>query len=408
MFNVIVKMAFLNVWRKKSRSLLVVLMIGFSLSGLIFVQGLYDGMMVQMINNATRSDSGDMSVYQKNYRLSKANSDVLIKPEITLSTIQKTSGVKSAVSRLHIEGLIASANYSQGANIIGVDLINEQKHARLNEYLIEGEYGFGKKERGVILGAELAKKLKITVGKKVILSSQDINHEISSLAFRVKGILRANNSVIDKYAVYISLPKANALIATKNSVTQIAIMLEHKDQMQTIWKQLTKNLDKENQLYSWKELYPTLLTMQEMTDAFNAVSYLIVFLVAAIGIFGVILFSVLERLREFGVMMAIGTPFREVAKMLIIESLLLAFLGFAFGVLLSGSALAYYSQVGIDLKMYSDAFAQFGMSSLMIPSFKVAFFSDAFFAVMIATLLAIIFPLRRLKKLSPIDAINEH
>jgi ABC-type lipoprotein release transport system permease subunit len=402
MFKMMIKMAFFNVWRRLNRSLMVILMIGMSLSGLIFFQGLYDGMVKEMIESATEADSGDMSIYHDKYRLSKSLDDTIVGVEKQYELVSSDPNVKSAVKRLHTEGLVASASFSQGAMIIGGDLDAENLHSSLKEELISGEYSFGKKERGVILGKVLAKKLKISVGKKVILTSQDINGEISSLAFRVKGIVYTNSLAVDRAAL-ISFDKANQLIGTSDSdsrATQIALLLHDSS------KGVTFEVEASNKLYSWEELYPQLLKMREMIDAFNMVSYAIVFIVAAIGIFGVILVSVLERLREFGVLMAIGTPFRYVAIMLFLESFVLALFGFILGSVIAGSSLYYFSGSGIDLSTYSGAMEQFNMRAILIPTFKGEFFIDAFVAVMMATLLAIIVPLRKLRKLNPVEAIN--
>lgn len=145
----------------------------------------------------------------------------------------------------------------------------------------------------------------------------------------------------------------------------------------------------------------------EMIEAaFFSISYLLVFAVAALGIFGVILVSVLERVREFGIMLAIGSSFARVRWQIILESMLLGAIGLVAGAVIGGFLLYYFTNTGIDLSGYSDAMAQFGMDAIIKAEFHLAYFLYASIAVIFATFFAALWPIRVLKKLNPIEAVN--
>jgi len=132
-----------------------------------------------------------------------------------------------------------------------------------------------------------------------------------------------------------------------------------------------------------------------------------IFGVAGLGIFGVIMVSVLERIREFGVMLAIGTSFNQVRIIILAESLFMGLSGFVAGSICGGLSLLYFNKYGLDLTVFSDAFSEFGMDAVTYAVIRPEYFSTAFAAVILATLLSTWFPLRLLKKARPIEVIHE-
>ncbi len=142
-------------------------------------------------------------------------------------------------------------------------------------------------------------------------------------------------------------------------------------------------------------------------EQYSLISYVLIFFVAGIGIFGVVLVSVLERLREFAILQAIGTPFKMIVQIIFLESLFIGIVGFLLGCGLGGGTLYYFYIYGLDLSSFSDALDEFGMDAIIYAVIKIEYFVTGFFAVLIAVGLSVIFPLRVLKKSKPIEVINE-
>ncbi len=406
--NMTLKMAYLNMWRRKSRSLVVMLMVAVSITGLLLMQGIYDGMIDQMVDNSIRSDSGQISIYGKGHRLSKSLKDSIGDFQEIESYLETKPEIKSFITRIRHEGLVATARHSQGAVFVGTRLDDEQRHANLSKYLIDGKYDFGKRGRGAIIGSELADKLKVKIGKKIIITAQNRNNELASLALRVRGIVKTGDMNLDKMAVLLDYDKLKTMLALNGQATQISINLQDKKKVDAFTQTLQNELaGKKVEVYSWKQLFPLWDQMDEIMMAFNAFSYGLVFIVASIGIFGVILVSVLERVREFGIMLAIGSSFGSIRKLIILESMLLGLFGLAVGMILGGFGLAYLSVYGIDLSAYSEGLALWGVNTTMYATIKVTYFFQAFISVFLATFFAALWPIRILKKLHPIEAINQ-
>ncbi|MCK5545475.1 MAG: hypothetical protein KAI35_09675, partial [Desulfobulbaceae bacterium] len=184
MYKLVAKIAWASLSRRKTRSVLVVLMIAVSLWGVLFLEGIYDGMIEQMIGNAIRSGSGDITLFVKGYRLDNDLGKLITRTEEIERLLTSDKRVKTYIIRIRQDGLVATAQYSRNGSIYGVELEAERGHGRLDSYITSGEFSFGGKNRGVILGARLADKLKVKIGKKIILSAQNLENDVSSMAFK--------------------------------------------------------------------------------------------------------------------------------------------------------------------------------------------------------------------------------
>ncbi|WLE95464.1 MAG: FtsX-like permease family protein [Candidatus Electrothrix communis] len=406
MFSLIIKIARASLARRGLRSLLVVMMIAVSLWGLLLIEGVYEGMIEQMINNAIRSDSGHLSLFAKDYRSDPDLSRQVHEVPAIKTALEQDTRVRSFAERIKQDGLAATAHASRGAVIIGMDLEKEEQHGRLAEYLQKGEFSFGKKGKGIILGFKLADTLRVRIGSKIILSAQDMHAEVASAAFRVTGILKTNNMGLDERAVFIDLNKMRKMLSVPEGLSQIAVIVYEQDQLAEVQEDLHTRFP-DLDILRWDELYPALMQSKVIMDGFNMVISGMIFCVAALGIFGVILVSVLERIREFGIMLAIGTRFGLIRNIILAESFFLGLIGFVFGSLIGGANLYYFKVYGLDLSAFSDAFDEFGMDAITYAVIRPSYFVTAFVAVLLATFFSVLIPLRVLKKSNPIEAINK-
>ncbi len=394
MYRMIIKIAWASIHRRRSRSYLVILMIALCLWGLLSLDGLYDGMIAQMINNAVRSDSGDITIFAKGYRQDR-DLNKLIRDDNFLSILTDDQRVQGVSKRLIQDGLAATAHYARNIRIYGITLATEQDLSHLDSYITKGSYSFDRRQQGTIIGQNLADKLQLAIGSKIILTAQDITGEIASIALRVKGIIKTNTA-LDKNAVFMDLDRARQWLSVPQGISQIRIMLHNTKDAAAIQSKLQgiNNIE----IWRWDEMYPALLQGKEMMEIFNLVSSLVVFCVAGLGIFGVMTVSVLERLREFGIMLALGTEFRQVSGIVITESLFLGCLGFLAGASLGGGTLYYFHEHGLDLSIFSNALDTFGMDAVTYTVIRPGYFGLSLAAVIVASLLSAILPLRMLKK----------
>lgn len=401
------KMALLHIMRRKGRSGLIVLMIAVSLIGLLLMEGMYEGMMVQITQNTIKTGSGAVSIQHKEFRADNNIKYQLIHPDTIETLLKSHKSIRSYATRVTQRALIATAGYSQGVTVIGIDLQSEASHSQMKNFLIKGTYSFEKRQHGALIGYRLARKLKVDIGKKVIVTMQDTNNEVVSVALKINGIIKTNNIALDGNGLLMDREKLRSLTNIKGA-TEIALLLNDQNDDSAVKQMIQTQLSDDTiAVYTYKELYPSLYEGEAMMQTYNRISSSFIFIVATLGIFGVVLVAVLERVREFGIMMAIGTQFRDIARLILYESLLITISGYMAGAFIGGMLLWYFKVYGLDLSAFSDAFAIFGMDSSIHAILKPEYFTSSFVSVILATLAATIIPIRTLKKRNPIQSITE-
>lgn len=405
MFSTVLKIAVNSLKRRLNRTLLVIIMITVCFWSMLVMQGVYDGMTEQIITNAIRSSSGHISLFAPDYREQKGLEHSITNLSEIVREIQEEKLARNYTYRIIQDCLIATAHYSQNATVYGVDLDLEKGHGRLDEFIISGSYSFLKHNKGVLLGTKLAKKLKTSIGKKVIISAQSSTGEIASVAMKVSGILKTNTLAIDETAIFFDYSKLSDLLQAHDMASQISLLFEDDTTVDEKKNHLSQKYHT-LAVFSWGELYPALLQSKTMMKIFNLVTSGIVFFVAGLGIFGVMLVSVLERMRELGILIAIGTRFHQITLMILIESLSMSFLGYILGAIFGTATLWYFIVAGLDLTFFSEGFDAFGIDTVIYATIKKSYYATAFASIFLASFSSIIYPLWIVKKTNPIETIK--
>ena len=129
-------------------------------------------------------------------------------------------------------------------------------------------------------------------------------------------------------------------------------------------------------------------------------------LVVFIGILGVMYVSILDRVREFGIMLGIGMEYKYIRLQIILESMFVGFIGYLFGAILGVIFLTYLNQYGLNLSSFADALQSWGMDTILYADIKFSYFSSTFVAIISASILSVWLPLRKIKKLNPVEVIK--
>ena len=401
MYKLILEMGWLNIKRRKARAWLIIVMLSVCLGLMLSLQGLYLGMVNQMSNNMIDTETGDIAIYAKSYRLNSDLKNSINNSKEIFKYLDNQEGIISYKGSVMQEGTVATAKKRLMGRLVG---INIEENKGLKDLMISGEFGFGKGDKKVIMGYRLAKKLGIGVGNRVVFSGQSLNNEISSISLRLNGIIKTNNPNIDKVAIYIPIAKSQIFTGIEG-ISKITIKINENADRDKILNSLKKEF-KDMDIKTWSELAPAIAQMSVMIDIFNSIIFGIVVFVVFIGVSGVMVVSVLERIREFGMMMAIGVKYKQIRQQLIFESLMLSFGGFIIGSILGYMGLWYLKKYGLDLSAFSEGLEQFGMSSIIYGDIQISYFINAFWAIIIAGLLAVTIPLIKLKKMNPVEVIQ--
>jgi len=367
----VVKIAWRNLWRNPRRTLLTALALGLGLALLLVSLGLGDGIHEQMIANGVKLGGGHVVVQAKGYQ--DTRSQDLLLPTWVVSAAEEflhagvmNDSLQGVSPRLLASGFLSSAANASGVGIWGVIPEAEKSVSLIPQRMVEGSYLNSGRPSGVVIGAELARKLEVKVGSKVVLMAQAVQPahspaadgsagEIQSALFRVAGTFRTGLQAVDAYVIHLPLPAAQELLGAPDQVTQVAIFLKQESDAPLVAVRLRERLaEAPAEVLTWRETMAELVQFVWLDDAFNYVMNGIVLAMVGLGLLNTILMTVLERRYEFGVNAALGLGPGQLAGMVICESLALAVISLVLGLALGLSVHHYLATSGLDLRWFAE------------------------------------------------------
>jgi ABC-type lipoprotein release transport system permease subunit len=368
----LVKIGWRNLWRNPRGTLLTALALGLGLALLLISLGLLDGSQEQMVANAVRYGTAHVVIQAQGYQAS-GSQDLMLPPQVD-SAIDEymhadaMKGIARGVSsRLLASGLLSSAANSDGVRIMGVVPAAERAVSLIPQRIVEGSYLSDDQQSGVVIGSELARKLAVKLGGKLVLMTQAMpppstavteasEGAMQSTLLRVTGIFRTGVQEIDAHVIQLPLPEVQALRGAPDRVTQIAILLERQNDALMVARGLRKQMTGVPiEILPWREAMPALAQLFLLDEAFNYVMNGVVLVMVGLGILNTILMRVIERRYEFGLCLAQGLRPMQLAVMIIGESLALTTMSLALGLALGLSVQHYFATSGLDLRWFFES-----------------------------------------------------
>jgi putative ABC transport system permease protein len=365
----LVKLGWRNLWRNPRGTLLTALALGLGLTLLLVSLGLLDGSQQQMVANAVRFGTGDVVIQAQGYQDSASTelllpAGVVSKTQVLLHTEALKHVVRGMSPRLLASGLLSSAANANGVSMMGVIPKEERTVSLIPQRIVKGKYLDDDQQSGVVIGEELAGKLAVRIGSKVVLMTQAVQSpgteapdtgggEMQSTLLRVSGIFRTGVQAIDAHVIQLPLPEAQALLGVPGRVTQVAVLLEREGDSLRVARGLRKQLTGVPvEVLPWRESMPGVAQLFLLDEAFNYVMNGVVLAMVGLGILNTILMRVIERRYEFGLCSALGLRPVQLAVMIIGESLALTAISLVLGLVLGLSAQHYFATAGLDLRWF--------------------------------------------------------
>jgi putative ABC transport system permease protein len=401
-------MAWRNVWRNRRRSLLTVAAIALGLAFNIFMRGIADGFHEQMVDNSVRAEIGHIQIHRLGYHDDPGLNKTLPDFEEIVQAVRSLPDLRGYSFRVLGSGLASTSDNSRGVQIFGVDPAQEKTVTMIQHAIIQGRYLAKEEGRPILLGDRLAAHLKVSLDDKVVLMVQAADGSLGAQLFRVDGIFRSGSPEMDGGVVFILRSDAQSLLSLSDRITEVALLLGSSRQVPAVLQVLKNKLSGEPvEILPWWQVEPFLQQFIQIDDAFFYIIVLIFFVVISIGILNTIMMSIFERVREFGVMMALGTKPRQIVKLVVEEAFALGLVGIAAGTLLGSVATQYYARHGIDLSSFSAGAAALGITTSRVYSeLTLANLAYSDLAVLAVVLLVALYPAVHAAGLRPVEAIR--
>ncbi|WP_340201894.1 ABC transporter permease [Ascidiimonas sp. W6] len=401
------QIAWRNIWRNRSRSLVVISSIIIGVWAGIFILSFSWGLYKNNINESVYKQLSHIQIHhpafeeEKDAKFTIQNTDQIVKQ------FQANDQIASVSSRVISMGMITSPTTASGVKIYGINPAFEIPQIALNKSVREGTYFDSGKDNEILIGEKLARKLKIKLKSKVVLTFTNSNSEIVSGAFRVGGIYRSKNSSLDEVNVYVQQEHLRELLELKPSESnEIAILLKDEKQLDSIKKYCVALVSKAK-IEDWKELSPEL---GMIIESFNLYTYIIsgiILLALTFGIINTMLMSVLERIRELGMLMAIGMNKRKIFIMIMLETIYLTVIGVPIGLLIGWLTVIVLGKTGINISMFSEGLASYGFSSMIYPALDQEKYMIIVTMCLITAIVSAIYPAYKALQLNPSEAIRK-
>lgn len=401
------KIAWRNIIRNRRRSLITISAVGFGLGALIFIWSFVEGAHQQMINNFTSQAVGHIQIHRKGFHQHQRLEDHLKDFQNITRRLSSFPNISATTARIKAFGLASSAESSSGVLIAGIQPSTEKRISILHQRLREGIFIDENDNDGIIIGSALAKNLNLILGDKVILMSQALDGSIASGAFRIRGLLDTGVDEIDRGLALINLTAAQEIFVMPDAVSEIAIKIDDPNAAAASATQIENFLNEsELEILPWQKISPSFYQWIEFDNAFIWLIFIIFMIVVAIGILNTVLMGVLERTREFGILMALGTRPKEIIMIVSWESLILGFIGCIAGTLIGFGLTTHFGSAGIDLSVFTSALNSFYMDPIIYPRMQTTTLGLSVGLVMVTSLVVSIYPAWHASHLKPVEAIR--
>jgi ABC-type lipoprotein release transport system permease subunit len=373
---------------------------------MIFMTALMRGMVNDMVRDGIRSLPGQIQVHHPDFRDDPSVNNLLALADAEINSAFETTEIDSWASRVKVPAVISSERESRGVTLFGVDPRQEQSINAIGNDIVEGRGLESVDDSGVVIGRKLAEKLETKVGKRIVLMSQDPQNEIADRGYRVVGLFKAQLASYEEVLVFAGKSTVQKMLRIDDQVSEIAVMGDDYRNVDTLYTEVEALFGENAEVLPWQELDSYLGSMLKVMDGFVLVWMIVIFLALSFGLVNTLVMAVFERVREIGLMLALGMRPSSILGQIIVESVMLLVLG-----LLIGNALAWASVIplrdGIDISAVAEGMEMFGAASVLYPEMEWRDVLTANVVVLTLGFLASLSPAWRASRYDPIEAITK-
>lgn len=405
-------LAWKNLWRNKRRTIITLTAIAFSIMLVQALHNLSYGVYTGMVDGGVRAGSGHIAVYRQGYLEHRDESLHFTESNLT-KQIAAIDGVEQVLPRLYVPALAQSSRESRGVLVIGVD---PQREKEINPFLrlvSEDALLRSSDSRDAVIGARLLDELQIKPGQKFVVTAQHQDGTLHSELLRVRGVVRSGMKDIDGSLIMVGRERAGLLTGRSGSVHELAVILSDPELEGAVLEHVSALIEMRPNIetVNWERAMPNLANAIKLDYTSQKFIFLIILLIVTIGVVNTLLMSVMERMREFGIILALGSKPMTLRTMIMLEALMLGLLAATVGSLFGSLATWYLVSVGIDLAAFVPETLEFGgviFDPIMRATWDTPWMGKIAVYVVGLTLLASLYPAIKAGRITPVEGMRHH
>ena len=406
-FKTILTLSWRNLWRNHRRTGIMLGAISVGVWAMIFMTALMRGMVDDMLNQGIRNLPGHIQIQHPDFLDDPSVVNSIAEPSGDLLAALNRDGARRWATRIKVPAVIASERESRGVNLIGVEPANETEISGVPAKVSEGRFLESNQDKGLIIGARLAGRLETRLGKRVVIMSQDPDNNIAERGFRIVGIYQAELAAQEEFNVYAARGTLQKLLNIEGRVSQIVLIDHDYRDVESLYRRVKAATPDGLEVKPWYEIDSYLAVMFNMMDGFVLVWVIIIFLALSFGLVNTLVMAIFERVREIGLIQALGMRPGLIVYQILLESLLLLLIGLAVGNLLALITIKPLES-GLDVSIVAEGMAMMGAGSVIYPSLTLYDVVLANVVVVLLGILTSILPAWRASQLDPVRALNTH
>ncbi len=407
MTTISMRLAWRNLWRHTQRTVLMIAIVALGSWVILVIWGFTDGFLRSMTETQMVYNQGDLQLRAEGYADDPVPSNGLTAAQATaLTQMLSEQSIGATSPRLETYGMLRSSYGSDGIVIRGIDPIREPLVTKMHDTLLEGTYLTGPGE--ILISEGMAQSLDIRLGERVVVLAQG-DASTNSQAFRAVGFFDPSLGSLDS-TVLVTLEDARTL-SEWAGLTSIAVNLPSgasvSGSVDVLDQALAANGMEGIEVADYFVLNPLGRLMFQGTTIKMIPFVIMISLMAGFGVANTALYSLIERTREFGVMTAVGMSRKLLARVVLMESIFVAAIGFLVGGGIGWGCLEYLSRNGLRFGDLMSGFEGLGIPTVIYASTSGWYWLAAFSVVVFTALVAAWYPARRANRLEPVTAIRE-
>jgi len=406
--SIIYRLAWRNLWRHPRRTWLTTGAMVFSNVLLVFMMSLQFGMYSLMIDNALQVFTGHAQVQAPGYNDDQKMRQVV--PDIVplANKIRDALKSQSVAARARSLALASSEDRSFGIGVYGVEPEFEPQVSNIPGLVSGGRYLVKNDAAEIVIGAVLARNLRVTLGDELTLLGSGVDGSFAAAVVDIVGIFDSGVTDIDRTIAEIPLGLFQDTFFMEGGGHQIVVVADSLGDVPDTEARVSSALPAGSHLVvlDWDELQPGL---QQAIQADMGSSFFMYFVLVVLVSFSVLntqLMSVLERTREFGIVMALGLKPGRLGRLVMLETAMMGLMGTVLGAAAGALFTSWFTTHGLAFPGLDEMAAQFNLPARMFPQINVLTLMAGPTIVFLFTMLAAVYPAVRLRWQNPVDAMS--
>ena len=343
----ILTMASRNVIRNWRRTLVTTLAMGFAGFIMILFASLTEGLLYTSERNAVAMNLGDMQIHAEGYR---DDPDLYKRIDNASDLVRKLQQAGfHAAQRVYGFGLAAAGSASAGVQLRGIDLTNEATVIQIHKHVMQGNWLADTDPKGVVIGKKLGRTLNVKPGDEVVIIGQAADGSMANDLYTVRGILKSIGEEVDRAGFFMVERAFRELMVLPQGAHEITVMRPDRSRdLESATTQVAALAPGYETLH-WRSLRPVIARILDLADAQTIVMVLITYVAVAMIVLNAMLMSVFERIRELGVMKAIGVTPWQILLLVYVETMAQVTVASIIALSSGWSVARYFQNNGIDL-----------------------------------------------------------